>query len=53
MLLLNMVGPQGNQLDECLSSKAVVAMFAELVISMFRYLDFHHLKNFLDIFSVF
>lgn len=52
MLLLNMVGPQGSQLSQSLSSKAVVAMFAKLVIGMFRYLDSHHLKDFWDIIEV-
>ena len=51
MSFLAVTGHQGHHLDH-LSNKGVVAMFSNLVIAMFRYLDSHHLRNPLDLFPV-
>lgn len=44
-------GHQGHRLDDN-SFKGVVAMFAHLVIGMFRYLDSHHSSQLLKLFPV-
>ena len=51
LLLSAITGHQGRRLDD-LSGRGVVAMFARLVISMFRYLDSHRSRELLELFPV-
>ena len=51
LLLSAITGHQGRRLDD-LSGKGVIAMFAHLVISMFRYLDSHRSRQLLELFPV-